>query len=159
MAIIDPDPNPPAPGIPQPVFVSGSATVPAVPVNITGTPIIPPPPIGNPVGVPPIPPPIPIPSGPLVGPAIDDAPVPPSLAGVVQPVFTTGSATAPTAASLFPDFTTVSPNPPIVFANLMMIGGMVPPSTPTTPQVTTVLPFKAEAATAEAPARKPRRRK
>jgi hypothetical protein len=110
------------------------------------TPIIPPPPIGDPVGVPPFPPPTPppmghVPVGPLVGPAVETAPVPPSVAGYQQPRFQPpGSATVPTAASLFPSFTTTSPSPPIVFANLWNgateTGGVwddgTPPSTPTT---------------------------
>jgi hypothetical protein len=112
------------------------------------TPIIPPPPIGNPVGVPPFPPPTPppigvVPVGPLVGPAVEPAPVPPSLAGVQQPQFGTGSATAPTAASWFPDFTTTFPSPPIVLTSLWNgateTGGVwndgTPPSTPTTQNI------------------------
>jgi hypothetical protein len=110
------------------------------------TPIIPPPPVGDPVGVPPFPPPTPppmghVPVGPLVGPAVDTAGVPPSVAGYPQPRFQPpGSATVPTAASLFPSFTTTSPSPPIVFANIWNgateTGGVwddnTPPSTPTT---------------------------
>jgi hypothetical protein len=135
---IEPAPVPPSiPGIPQPVFGSGSPTVPATPEDITGSPIIPPPTIGNPVGVPvfpPVPPPgapVPVPVGPLVGPAVGPAPVPPSVPGVQQPQFVPpGSATVP--ASLFPDFTTTPPSPPIVFANIFKIG-TVPPPLPSTP--------------------------
>ena len=123
-------------GIPQPVFGTGSATVPAA-GPITGTPIIPPPTIGDPVGFPEFPPvdpdtaPVPVPVGPLVGPAVGPAPVPPSVAGVQQPQFVPpGSATVP--ASLFPDFTTTPPSPPIVFANIFKIG-TVPPPLPSTP--------------------------
>jgi hypothetical protein len=79
------------------------------------TPIIPPPPFGLPPP-PTFPPttgttPVKVPVGPLVGPAIRPAPVPPSLAGVQQPQFKSGSATLP--ASYFPDFTTTFPNPPV----------------------------------------------
>jgi hypothetical protein len=80
------------------------------------TPIVPPPTFGLPPPpvFPPVPPntaPVAVPIGPLVGPAVDDAPVPPSLAGIIQPQFKSGSATAP--ASYFPDFTTTFPNPPV----------------------------------------------
>ena len=124
-------------GIPQPVFDSGSATSPATPITITGSPIIPPPPIGDPEGFPvfpPVPPntaPVPVPVGPLVGPAVAPAAAPPSVPGVPQPQFVPpGSATIP--ASLFPDFTTTPPYPPIVFANVFKIGA-VPPPLPSTP--------------------------
>ena len=98
-------------GIPQPVFAGGDAATPATPIAITGAPIIPPPTIGNPVGVPEFPPttgqaPVPVPVGPQVGPAISPAAVPPSVAGYPQPQFATGDATTPTADSLFPSFTT-----------------------------------------------------
>jgi hypothetical protein len=134
--IIPPATVPPSiAGIPQPVFESGSATVPATPIPITGSPIIPPPTIGDPVGFPVFPPvdpdtaPVPVPVGPLVGPAVGPAPVPPSLPGVQQPQFVPpGSATVP--ASLFPEFTTTPPSPPIVFANVFNMGAVPPPSTP-----------------------------
>jgi hypothetical protein len=135
---IQPAPVPPSiAGIPQPVFGSGSATVPAA-GPITGTPIIPPPPMANPVGYPVFPPtggntaPVTVPRGPLVGPAVGPAPVPPSIPGVTQPQFVPpGSATVP--ASLFPGyFTTTPPSPPIVFANIFKIG-TVPPPLPSTP--------------------------
>ena len=135
--IITPAPEPPSiAGIPQPVFDSGSATSPATPITITGSPILPPPLMGDPVGFPDFPPvdpdtaPVPVPVGPLVGPAVAPAAVPPSLPGVPQPQFAGGgSVTIP--ASLFPDFTTNPPYPPIVFANLFMIGNdNPPPSTP-----------------------------
>jgi hypothetical protein len=123
-------------GIPQPVFESGSATVPAA-GPITGSPIIPPPTIGDPVGFPVFPPvspdtaPVPVPVGPRVGPAVAPAAAPPSVPGVPQPQFVApGSATVP--ASLFPDFTTTPPSPPIVFANIFKIG-TVPPPLPSTP--------------------------
>jgi hypothetical protein len=122
-------------GIPQPVFDSGSATSPATPIPITGSPTIPPPTIGDPVGFPVFPPvtpntaPVAVPVGPLVGPAVGPAPVPPSLPGVQQPQFVPpGSATVP--ASLFPEFTTTPPSPPIVFANIFNMGAVPPPSTP-----------------------------
>jgi hypothetical protein len=136
---IQPAPVPPSiAGIPQPVYGSGSATVPATNVPITGSPIIPPPPIANPVGYPVFPPtgsntaPVTVPRGPLVGPAVGPAPVPPSIPGVQQPQFVPpGSALLP--ATLFPGyFTTTPPSPPIVFANIFKIG-TVPPPLPSTP--------------------------
>ena len=135
---IQPAPVPPSiAGIPQPVFRSGSATVPAA-GPITGTPIIPPPTIGDPVGFPVFPPvspntaPVAVPRGPLVGPAVGPAPVPPSIPGVQQPQFVPpGTALLP--ATLFPGyFTTTPPSPPIVFANIFKIG-TVPPPLPSTP--------------------------
>ena len=135
---IQPAPVPPSiAGIPQPVFGSGSATSPATPIPITGSPILPPPLITNPPGTPVFPPvtpntaPVLVPVGPLVGPAVGPAPVPPSIPGVPQPQFVPpGSATVP--ASLFPSFTTTPPSPPIVFANVFKIG-TVPPPLPSTP--------------------------
>jgi hypothetical protein len=135
---IQPAPVPPSiAGIPQPVYGSGSATVPATNVPITGSPILPPPLITNPPGTPVFPPvtpntaPVPVPVGPLVGPAVGPAPVPPSIPGVPQPQFIPpGSATVP--ASLFPSFTTTPPSPPIVFANVFKIGA-IPPPLPSTP--------------------------
>jgi hypothetical protein len=135
---IQPAPVPPSiAGIPQPVYGSGSATVPAA-GPITGTPIIPPPPMANPVGYPVFPPiggntaPVTVPVGPLVGPAVGPAPVPPSIPGVQQPQFVPpGTALLP--ATLFPGyFTTTPPSPPIVFANIFKIGN-VPPPLPSTP--------------------------
>lgn len=115
---IQPAPVPPSvPGVAQPVFGSGSATSPATPIDITGSPLLPPPQVGMDGSVPP---------------AITPAPVPPSVAGVVQPQYRTGSATVPTAASLFPAFTTTPPYPPVVFANIFRIGA-VPPPLPSTP--------------------------
>lgn len=105
-------------GIAQPVFASGSATTPATPIPITGSPLLPPPQVGMNGEVPP---------------AIPPTTVPPSIAGVPQPVYATGSATAPTAASLFPAFTTTPPSPPVVFANIFMNGPGEPPSTPSQP--------------------------
>lgn len=122
-------------------------------------PIVPPPPIGNAQTIPTFPPPTPppigqVPVGPLVGPAVAAAAVPPSVAGVVQPQYKTGSATTPAANGYFPKFTTTTayagfPNQPpagvpIVFSNIStnpsFSGGawVVPPvpSTPTTAQIT-----------------------
>lgn len=148
--IIGTDPSS-APGIVQPQYKSGSATAPATPIPITGTPIIPTstPPggvgqIGDPIGFPVFPPtgsntaPVPVPIGPEVGPAIAAAAVPPSIAGVVQPQYKSGSGTVPTAASLFPAFTSGSPSPPIVFANIAQIG-TVPPPLPSTPPATNLI--------------------
>jgi hypothetical protein len=135
---IQPAPVPPSiAGIPQPVFSSGSPTLPAA-GPITGTPIIPPPPIANPVGYPVFPPtgsntaPVTVPRGPLVGPAVGPAGVPPSIPGVQQPQFVPpGTALLP--ATLFPGYTTTTPpSPPIVFANVFKIG-TVPPPLPSTP--------------------------
>lgn len=149
---------PSIPGIHQPVFAGGSATNPSPPINITGSPIIPTSTapgltgtgqIGNPVGVPVFPPPTPppigeVPTGPLVGPAVAAAPVPPSLAGVVQPSFATGSKTVPLPSALFPAFTTAPyatfpTTQPIIVPNIWNIATMTagawvmnaPPSTPT----------------------------
>jgi hypothetical protein len=110
--------------------------------NYTGVfpafiPILPPPLISNPPP-PTFPPtggahtPVAVPVGPLVGPAIAPAPVPPSLAGVTQPIFKTGSATSPTAASWIPQFTTTFPVPTIVvdgFNGATVNAGHTPPWT------------------------------
>lgn len=134
---------PSAPGIPQPVFESGSATLPATPIVTTGSPIIPPPPMGDPVGVPvfpPVPPdtaPVDVPLGPLVGPAVVSdlvGPPPPPY----PPSFATGSATAPTAASWFPQFTTTFPSPTVVFANIFNFWPAPVPTVATTQNVTFV---------------------
>jgi hypothetical protein len=138
-APIQPAPVPPSiAGIPQPVFRSGSATVPAA-GPITGSPILPPPLISNPPGTPVFPPiggntaPVPVPVGPLVGPAVGPAGVPPSIPGVTQPQYTGGgSATVPPITAFFPAFTTTPPSPPIVFANIFKIGA-IPPPLPSTP--------------------------
>ena len=119
---VQPAPVPPSiAGIPQPVFAGGSATIPATPIPITGSPILPPPLITNPPGTPVFPPagagtaPVPVPVGPLVGPAVPAATVPPSVAGFPQPQYVPpGSATVPTAASLFPSFTAAGAAPPIL---------------------------------------------
>lgn len=123
-------------GIPQPVFAAGDAATPATPINITGTPILPPPQVGFGEGV-------------LVGPAIAPAPVPPSLAGFPQPQYATGSGTAPTAASLFPAFTAAGPSPPIVLNATQAAGSGInfpadwiappPPPLPTTPGIAPIV--------------------
>jgi hypothetical protein len=97
-------------------------------------PLIPPPVIG--LGNPPVPnfpPPTPppigaVPVGPLVGPVVAAASVPPSTAGFPLIQYKTGSATSPTAASWIPQFTTTFPHPPIVFSNIFT--GGKPPTTP-----------------------------
>lgn len=83
-------------------YASGSATSPATPIAITGTPILPPPQVGfgNNALATPV--------------AITPAPVPPSTAGFNEPRYASGSGTAPTVASLFPAFTAAGPSPPIV---------------------------------------------
>jgi hypothetical protein len=103
-------------------------------------PIVPPPPIGADKAVPNFPPPTPppigsVPIGDLVGPVVAAAGVPPSVAGFAQPQYKTGSATSPTAASWFPQFTTIFPNPTIVFTNTLMIGAAVPPQTASTQNI------------------------
>jgi hypothetical protein len=131
---ITPAPVPPSvAGEPSPKYASGSATVPA-PGPITGTPVIPPPTIGNPVGVPVFPPtgsntaPVAVPRGPLVGPAVPSGG---GLPGVTQPQYGLGgSATVPPASALFPAGSTTPPQPPVEFANIAMIGNTPPPSTP-----------------------------
>ena len=97
-------------------------------------PIIPPPVIG---GTPPAfpPPAIPPPAGPLVGPAIAYAPVPPSVAGFPQPQFATGSATTPPANGYFEEFTSVFPVPTIVIDNVLMDGSSPPPQTASTENI------------------------
>lgn len=140
-APIQPAPVPPsAPGVAQPVFKSGSATVPATPIVTTGNPIVPPPTIGNPVSVPVFPPvspntaPVSVPLGPLVGPAVGGnlvGPPPPPY----PPTFKTGSATSPTAASWFPQFTTTFPSPTVVFANIFNLWPTAVPMTMTTQNV------------------------
>jgi hypothetical protein len=121
---ITPAPVPPSiPGIVQPVIVTGGQSLPpSFPLGSVGS-WLPPPQVGMggdaPFGTPVVPPG----SG---------------LPGVVQPQYATGSANLPTAASLFPSGTTSPPYPPIVFANVMMIGAGAPPSTPTTPVIPTL---------------------
>jgi hypothetical protein len=150
---ITPAPVPPSiPGIVQPVIVTGGQSLPpSFPLGSVGT-WLPPPQVGMggdaPFGTPVVPPG----SG---------------NPGVVQPQYRTGSATVPTAASLFPAPTTVSPKPPIVFANVMMIGSGAPPTTPTTPVVPTMagedepgaLPDPDEPDPEPAPHRRPARKR
>jgi hypothetical protein len=71
-----------------------------------------------------------------VGPAVPAATIPPSVNAPQQPVFQTGSKTAPTAASWFPQFTTTFPKPlTIIFANVWMIGNAKPPYTASTENI------------------------
>lgn len=110
------------------------------------TPIVPPPVIGVGGGPPPtFPPPTPppigaIPPGVTVGPAIAPAGVPPSQAGFPLIQYKTGSATAPTAASWIPQFTTTFPAPTIVIGPFMNSGtgqsGKSPPFINTPPAQT-----------------------
>lgn len=105
------------------------------------TPLIPPPLIGG--TAPAFPPPA-TPAqmqGPLIGPAIGAAGVPPSTAGITQPQFGSGSATSPAANGYFTQFTTTFPVPTIVFSNVITIPtgnfntgwtSTLPPQTPST---------------------------
>ena len=105
-------------------------------------PIYPPPPVGNAQTIPTFPPPTPppigaVPVGPLVGPAVAPAAVPPSTAGFPLIRYGSGSATAPTAAHVFPAVTTTYPNPTVVFSNIYTGGApqIAPPSTASTQNV------------------------
>jgi hypothetical protein len=95
-------------------------------------PIFPPPPVG---GTPPAfpPPSIPVPAGPLVGPVIAAAGVPPSVAGI--PLIRTVSAWT----YAFPDFMVDLVTPPPIFRknDVPLIGNMPVPQTPTNTQVPT----------------------
>lgn len=109
-------------GIVQPVIVAGGESLPpSFPLGTAGT-WLPPPQVG--MGG----------DAPFPTPVVSDAPSPPSVAGYPQPQFGSGSATAPTAASLFPAFTTSPPLEPIV-----MVTDAPPPPIPlplpTTPGV------------------------
>lgn len=124
--IVDTAPVPPSvAGIQQPVFGSGSATVPPTPIVTTGSFPFPPPELGS--GTPPFPPgiwtPPPLPS--FSVPAVVDLPGGPPLSWP-GPSFQTGSATSPTAASWIPQFTTSSPTPPVTFANIFINFGTPP---------------------------------
>jgi hypothetical protein len=99
------------------------------------TPIFPPPLVGQGGGAPPnFPPPTPppigtVPVGPLVGPVVAAAAVPPSFAGYPLIKYQTGSATVPAQpGGYFPKFTSTFPSPTIVFSNVYT--GGKPPSTP-----------------------------
>jgi hypothetical protein len=127
------------------------AAIPAseLPTFPTFTPIYPPPPVGIPASLPTFPPttgstPITVPTGPLVGPAIAPAGVPPSDAGVVQPQYGSGSATSPLGSALFPNFNTTFPVPTIVisatFNNVTVAAGHTPPWTITAPPFTASTP-------------------
>lgn len=114
-------------GIPQPVIVTGGQSLPpslpagSGPFVSDGWGWLPPPQVG--MGA----------NAPFPTPVVPAAPVPPSVAGYPQPQYASGSATAPTAASLFPAFTTTPPSPPVVFANIFNMGNVAPPSTPSQP--------------------------
>lgn len=142
---------------------AGSLTVdeavivdPSEPVFPAFTPILPPPPVGVPPP-PTFPPtgsntaPVPVPVGPLADPiAIGPPAVPPSVAGVPQPQFGSGSATAPPVNGYFPEFTTTPPSPPIVitqspgvfgiFNNAVAAVGATPPWTWPPPPSTSTPP-------------------
>jgi len=112
-----------APGVAQPVYKSGSATAPTAasffPQAPAGT-WMPPPQVG------------------MGGNALFTTPVVPPGTGpsYTVPTYKTGSATSPTAASLFPSFTVPTYSPPIVFANTAQIGNTPPPQTTTTAPIT-----------------------
>jgi hypothetical protein len=53
--------------------------------------------------------------------------------GIEQPVFATGDAEDP--ATLFPEFTTTFPVPPVTEANIMQVGDEPPPMIETTPPI------------------------
>jgi hypothetical protein len=108
-------------GIPQPVIVSGGQSLPpSFPLGDAGT-WLPPPQVG--MGG----------NAPFPTPVVPPATVPPSVAGYPQPQYVPpGSATVPTAASLFPAFTAPGPNPPIVYSAVQP-PPPVPLPLPTTP--------------------------
>lgn len=118
--IIGTDEENSAPGIPQPVIVTGGESLPpSFPLGSAGT-WLPPPLVGDGGNVP-FPTPV----------------VPPGTgAGQNQPQFGSGSALLPTPASLFPDYSAPGPFQPIVLTNLMQIGPGPPPFTPGSQPVT-----------------------
>jgi hypothetical protein len=120
-------PSPPsAPGTVQPVIMAGQSLPPSFPLGEAGT-WLPPPEVGfgdNQL---------------FPTPVVPAAPVPPSIAGVVQPQYRTGSATVPTAASLFPAFTAPGASPPIVVNVTQNV--TTPPSPPGAPPVWVAPPF------------------
>jgi hypothetical protein len=117
-------PSPPsAPGTVQPVIMAGQSLPPSFPLGQAGS-WLPPPEVGFGEN---------LPFSTLV---VPPAPVPPSVAGVPQPQFVPpGSATVPTAASLFPAFTAAGPNPPIIVNATQHITPPTIPSPPATPPV------------------------
>ena len=143
-----------------PITFTPGPTIPFFPDFVTPTPPVaggyPPPPQFPPLS--PNTTPVAVPVGPKATPEpVVPAAVPPSVAGVVQPTYKTGSATAPPANGYFPQFTTTTayagfPNQPpagvpIVFTNTfngaVAAAGQdppwtwpMPPSTPTTAQIT-----------------------
>jgi hypothetical protein len=106
-------------GIPQPVIVSGGQSLPpSFPLGSAGS-WLPPPEVGYGENTP------------FPTPVVPAAPVPPSVAGIPQPVFVPpGSATVPSAASMFPAFTAAGPFQPIV---MVATPPPVPLPLPTTP--------------------------
>ena len=92
---VAPDPSPPAPGIVQPQFASGSTTSPDPSTVFPDfTPVFPPPVLGS-------------------SDFAADPAVPPATGnfGIEQPQFATGDASTP--VSLWPEFTTTFPEPPV----------------------------------------------
>jgi hypothetical protein len=113
--IIGTDEENSAPGIPQPVIVTGGESLPpSFPLGTAGT-WMPPPLVGEGGNVP-FPTPV----------------VPPGsgLPGVVQPQYATGGPLLPTAASWFPSYSAPGPMQPIILTNIMQIGLGPPPFTP-----------------------------
>jgi hypothetical protein len=109
-----------APGIPQPVIVTGGESLPpSFPLGTAGT-WMPPPLVGEGGNVP-FPTPV-VPPG--------------SGVGQTQPIFVTGSPTNPLANSYFPNYAAPGPFQPIVLTNLMQIGPGPPPFTPGTQPIT-----------------------
>ena len=108
--IIGPDTPGSAPGVNQPQYESGDANTPTAASMFPQAPVgtwMPPPQVG--MGG----------NAPFGTVAIPPAGVPPSVAGVTQPQFQTGSGASPTAASLFPAFTAAGPFQPIVLTSIM----------------------------------------
>jgi hypothetical protein len=100
-------------GIPQPQIVLGGQSLPpSFPLGSAGS-WLPPPEVGYGENTP------------FPTPVVPAASVPPSVAGITQPQFASGSATVPTAAAMFPAFTAAGPFQPIV-----MITTAPPPPIP-----------------------------
>ena len=92
--------------------------------------------------------PVPVPPGTLASATISAGAVPPSVAGITQPVYRTGNATTP--ANLFPgNFSTNPPYPPVAsggFNNVTVVSG-IPPWRITAPPVTSgIAPLMKDAA-------------
>lgn len=128
---ITPAPSPPsAPGIAQPVIVEGGQSLPpSFPLGTAGT-WLPPPQVGmgenEPFATPVVPP------GVVTPWPTQQPPLP------TQPQFPTGSATAPTAAELFPEFTAAGPSPPII-VSAVQPPPPVPLPLPTTPGILAIV--------------------